>query len=166
MGRTADIERPLSFEQMADDIGALIKHLGFEKADAMGYSLGGGVALRTAIQHPEVVKKLVIVSTPFKRDGWYPEILAGMVQMGPEAAEPMKQTPMYQLYASVAPKPEGWPVLLAKLGQLLGQDYDWSKDLAAIKAPTMIVVGDVDSVRTAHAVQFFELLGGGKTDAG
>jgi pimeloyl-ACP methyl ester carboxylesterase len=86
--------------------------------------------------------------------------------MGPEAAEPMKQTPMHQLYASVAPKPEDWPVLLTKLGQLLGQDYDWSKDVEAIEAPTMIVVGDADSVRTAHAVRFFELLGGGKTDAG
>jgi pimeloyl-ACP methyl ester carboxylesterase len=86
--------------------------------------------------------------------------------MCPEAAEPMKQTPMYQLYASVAPKPEDWPVLLTKLVQLLGQDYDWSKDVAAIEAPTMILVGDADSVRTAHAVRFFELLGGGKADAG
>jgi pimeloyl-ACP methyl ester carboxylesterase len=164
-GRTADIDRPLSFESMADDIAALLGHLEIEKADVMGYSLGGGVALQTAIRHPEVVRKLVVVSTPFKRDGWYPEVLAGMGQMGPEAAEPMKQTPMYQLYASVAPKPEDWPVLLTKLGQLLGQDYDWSKDVAAIKTPTMIVVGDADSVRTAHAVQFFELLGGGIADA-
>jgi pimeloyl-ACP methyl ester carboxylesterase len=165
-GRTADIDRPLSFELMADDIAALIEHLEIEKADVMGYSLGGGVALQTAIRHPEVVRKLVVVSTPFKRDGWYPEVLAGMGQMGPEAAEPMKQTPMYQLYASVAPKPEDWPVLLTKLGQLLGQDYDWSEEVAAIEAPTMIVVGDADSVRTAHAVEFFELLGGGKADAG
>jgi pimeloyl-ACP methyl ester carboxylesterase len=77
-GRTADIDRPLSFESMADDIAALIEHLGFEKADVMGYSVGGGVALQTAIRHPEVVRKLVVVSTPFERDGWYPEILAGM----------------------------------------------------------------------------------------
>jgi len=165
-GRTADIDRPLSYELMADDIAALTKHLGIEEADVMGYSLGGGVALRTAIQHPEVVRKLVLVSTPFKRDGWYPEILAGMGQMGPQVAEPMKQTPMYQLYVSIAPKPEDWPVLLTKLGELLRQDYDWSKDVAAIKAPTLIVVGDADSVRTAHAVAFFELLGGGKVDAG
>jgi pimeloyl-ACP methyl ester carboxylesterase len=164
-GRTADIDRPLSFELMADDIAALIKQLGFEKADVMGYSLGGG-ALQTAIRHPEVVRKLVVVSTPFKRDGWYPEVLAGMGQMGPAAAEPMKQTPMYQVYALVAPKPDDWPVLLTKLGQLLGQDYDWSNDVAAITAPTLIVVGDADSVRTAHALQFFELLGGGKADAG
>src|SRR6266566_1559205 len=165
-GRTADIDRPLSFELMAGDIAALIKHLGIEEADVMGYSLVGGVALRTAIQHPEVVRKLVLVSTPFKRDGWYPEILAGMGQMGPQVAEPMKQTPMYQQYASIAPKPEDWPVLLTKLGELLRQDYDWSKEVVAIKASTLIVVGDADSVRASHAVAFFELFGGGKVDAG
>jgi pimeloyl-ACP methyl ester carboxylesterase len=165
-GRTADVDRPLSIESMADDVGALIEHLGLGKADVMGYSLGGAVALQTAIRHPEVVRKLVVVSTPFRRDGWYPEILAGMEQMGPEAAEPMKGTPMYGLYASVAPRPEDWPVLLTKLGELLKRDYDWSEEVAAIESPTMIVFGDADSVRTAHAVRLFELLGGGKADAG
>jgi pimeloyl-ACP methyl ester carboxylesterase len=165
-GRTADIDRPLSVELMADDVAALIGHLGLERADVMGYSLGGVVAVRTAIRHPEVVRKLVAVSTPFARDGWYPEVLAGMGQMGPEAAEPMKRTPMYQLYAGVAPKPEDWPVLLTKLGRLLAQDYDWSEEVATLEAPTMVVVGDADGVRTAHAVRFFELLGGGKADAG
>jgi pimeloyl-ACP methyl ester carboxylesterase len=165
-GRTPDIDRPMTFEAMAEDVAALIEHLRLGEADVMGYSLGGGVALRTAIQHPEVVRKLVLVSTPFKRDGWYPEVLAGMEQMGPEAAEPLKQTPMYQLYSSVAPRPEDWPVLLTKLGELLGQDYDWSEEAAAMEVPAMIVVGDADSVRTAHAVEFFELLGGGKQDAG
>jgi pimeloyl-ACP methyl ester carboxylesterase len=165
-GRTADIDRPLSLELMADDIAALLKHLGIEKADIMGYSLGGGVALRTAIQHPGVVKKLVIVSAAYKRDGWYPEILAGMSQMGPAAAEPMKQTPMCQMYARLAPRPEDWPVLITKLGDLLRKDYDWSKDVAAIKSPTLLVFGDADAVRTADAVEFFELLGGGKKDGG
>ena len=165
-GRTADIDRPLSYEMMAEDVAALIGHLSLGKADVMGYSLGGGVALQTAIRHPEVVRKVVLVSTPFKRDGWYPEILVGMEQLGPEAAEPMKQTPMYQLYAGVAPRPEDWPVLLTKLGRLLGQGYDWSEEVAAIEVPTMIVFGDADSVRTAHAVEFFELFGGGKADAG
>lgn len=166
-GRTADVDRPLSYEAMADDVAALIRqHLGLERADVMGYSLGGGVALQTAIRHPGVVRKLVVVSTPFGRDGWYPEVLAGMGQMGPEAAEPMKGTPMYRLYASVAPRPEDWPVLLTKLGELLRQDYDWAREVEEIEAPAMIVVGDADSVRTAHAVEFFELLGGGKADAG
>jgi pimeloyl-ACP methyl ester carboxylesterase len=165
-GRTADIDRPLSFESMADDVGALIEYLGFTRADVMGYSLGGGVALQTVIRHPAVVWKLVLVSTPFKRDGWYPEILAGMAQMGPGAAEAMKQTPMYQVCAALAPKPDDWPVLLTKLGELLKQDYDWSTDVAAIEAPTLIVVGDADSVRTSHAVEFFERLGGGQADGG
>ncbi len=107
-GRTADINRPLSYEMMADDIAALIKHLRLEKADVMGYSLGGGVALRTAIQHPELVRKLVLVSTAYRRNEWYPEVLAAMAQSGPEAAEQMKQTPMYQLYASIAPRLEDW----------------------------------------------------------
>ena len=165
-GRTADIDRPLSIEAMADDVGALIEHLDLERADIMGYSLGGGVALQTAIRHREAVRKLVVVSTPFRRNGWYSEVLAGMEQMGPEAAEPMKGTPMYGLYASIAPRPEDWPVLLTKLGELLKRDYDWSEEVEAIAVPTMIVVGDADSVRTAHAVEFFELLGGGKADAG
>jgi pimeloyl-ACP methyl ester carboxylesterase len=119
----------------------------------MGYSLGGGVALRTTVQHPELVRKLVVVSAACKRDGWYPEILAGMAQMGSAAAEPMKQTPMYQMYARIAPRPEDWPVLLTKLGDLLRKDYDWSRDVPAIKAPTLLVFGDADAVRTAHAVQ-------------
>jgi pimeloyl-ACP methyl ester carboxylesterase len=150
-GRTADIERPMTFETMANDVAALIEHLGLGEADVMGYSLGGGVALQTAIRHPEVVRKLVLVSTPLKCDGWYPEVLAGMEQMGPGAAEPM---------------PEDWPVLLTKLGELLSQDYDWSEEAAAMEVPTMIVLGDADSVLTSHAVACFELLGSGKQDAG
>src|SRR3989454_10373088 len=93
-GRTADIDRPLSVALMADDIAALIKHLGLASADVLGYSLGGGVALQTAIRHPEVVRKLVVVSTPFKRSAFYPEILAQQGQGGAAAAEAMKQKPM------------------------------------------------------------------------
>jgi pimeloyl-ACP methyl ester carboxylesterase len=165
-GRTADIDRPMSFEAMADDIAALTKHLGIEKADVMGYSLGGGVALRVAVRHPEVVRKLVLVSIALKRDGWYPEILAGMAQVSAASAEQMKQTPMYQMYARIAPKPADWPVLLTKIGDLLRKDYDWSKDVAAIRASTLLVFGDADAIPPAHAVQFFELLGGGKKDGG
>jgi pimeloyl-ACP methyl ester carboxylesterase len=160
-GRTVDIDRPLSYEAMADDIAALIKYLGLQKVDVMGYSLGGGVALQTAIRHPELVRKLVVVSAPFRRDGFYPEILATMAQMGPGAGEAMKQSPLYKLYPNV-----NWAVLFTKLGDLLRKDYDWSKEVAAIKAPTMIVFADADAVRTAHIVEFYGLLGGGQKDAG
>ena len=165
-GHTADITRVLSMAFMADDIAALLKQLGIKKADIMGYSLGGGVAIQTVIRHPEMVRKLIVVSAPFKRDGWYPEVLAGMAQMSAVAAESMKKTPLYQSYSKIAPKVEDWPVLVTKTGQLLKQDYNWSNNVKAIKAPTLLIVGDADAVRTAHAVEFFGLLGGGKKDAG
>jgi pimeloyl-ACP methyl ester carboxylesterase len=165
-GRTADIDRPIRLELMGDDVAALITHLGFDKVDLMGYSMGGGTALRAAVQHPTLVKKLVLVSVPFKRNGWYPEIRAGMGQMSAAAAEFMKQTPIYHSYVGVAPQPAHFPVLLDKMGDLLRQDYDWSHDVAALTMPTMIVYGDADAVPPAHAVEFFELLGGGKADGG
>ncbi len=165
-GHTADIGRPLRAESMADDIAALIGHLGLAHADVMGYSMGGAVALRTAIQHPEVVRRLVLVSTPCKRDGWYPEVVAAMERMDPQAAETMKQSPMYELYSRVAPRVQDWPVLITKMGELLGRDYDWSAETATITAPTMLVFADADAVRPAHIVEFFGLLGGGQRDAG
>ena len=89
-----------------------------------------------------------------------------MSQMSAAAAEPMKQSPIYQTYARVAPRPQDWPVLLNKIGELLKKDYDWSKDVPAIKARTMLVYGDADAVRPAHMVDFYALLGGGLKDAG
>jgi len=165
-GRTADIDRPLSVQFMADDIAALIKHLGLQSADIMGYSLGGGVALQTAIRHPEVVKKLVVVSTPFRRNGFYPDILVQQGQVTAAAAEGMKQTPMYQMYASLAPRPQDWARLLGKIGDAMKVDFDLSDQIKGIKARTLIVAGDADIFPPAHAVEMFSLLGGGQRDAG
>jgi pimeloyl-ACP methyl ester carboxylesterase len=164
-GRSPAVDRPMRFETMADDIAALIGALGLEKADVMGFSLGGGVALRTAIQHPDVVNRLVLVSTPFKRSGWHPEMVAGMVSMGPQVAEPMKQTPMYEVYRQVAPQVDDWPVLVTQLTSLLNLDYDWTAEARRLTMPTMLVVGDADGLPPRHAVEFFELLGGGRRDA-
>jgi pimeloyl-ACP methyl ester carboxylesterase len=165
-GRTADIDRPLSQERMADDVAALIRHLGLPGADVMGYSMGGGVAMRTAIQHPDLVRRLIVVSFACRSDGWYPEILTGMRQMTADSAEPMQQTPMYATYAEVAPRQEDWPVLLGKLGDMLRRDYDWSAEVARITTPSLIALGDADAVRTSHGVEIFELLGGGQRDGG
>jgi pimeloyl-ACP methyl ester carboxylesterase len=164
-GRTPAPDRPMRFETMADDIAALIGELGLAKADVMGFSLGGGVALRTAIQHPDVVDRLVLVSTPFKRAGWYPEMSAAMTAMGPEFAEPMKQTPMYPIYREVAPNVDDWPVLVTQLTELLHHDYDWTDEARALRPPTLMVAGDADGLPPRHAVEFFELLGGGQHDA-
>lgn len=165
-GRTADIDRPLSVELMADDIAALIHHLKLERPDIMGYSLGGGVALQTAIRHPEVVGRLVVVSTPFRRDGFYPEILVQQGQVNTQAFEMMKQTPMYQLYSSIAPRPEDFPRLLDKIGQAMKVDFDFSQQISGITATTLIVAGDADIFPPSHAVELFGLLGGGKRDPG
>jgi len=162
-GHTALVGRLLHWEQMADDIAGLIAHLGLSQADVMGYSLGGGVALQTAIRHPAAVRKLVLVSAPCKRDGWYPEVLAGMAAMTPEV---MAATPIYEEYAGIAPKPEDFATFVGSVRTLLGQDYDWSAEFVKLPMPTLIAIGDADSVRTAHAVEMFGLLGGGKADGG
>jgi pimeloyl-ACP methyl ester carboxylesterase len=165
-GHTGDIDRPLRPELMADDIAALIAHLGLERADVMGYSLGGTVALRTAIQHPDRVRRLVVVSVPFRRNGSHPEVLEAMDQMGPAVAEPLRQSPPGQLYARTAPRPEDWPVLVAKTAEAIQRDYDWTAEVEAMTTPALLVFADADSVRPDHIVEFYALLGGGLRDAG
>jgi pimeloyl-ACP methyl ester carboxylesterase len=165
-GHTADIDRPFSFEFMADDVAALLKHLGIERADMLGYSLGGSVAWQTAIRHPAAIRKLVVVAAPCQRQGWYPEVLIGMAALNAAAAAAMIGSPPHQAYVSTAPKPQNWPVLVEKTGHLLQQDYDWSTDVAALKIPTQLIFGDADSLRPAHIVEIFQLLGGGQRDAG
>jgi pimeloyl-ACP methyl ester carboxylesterase len=157
-GHTADRDGPLTYEQTADDIAALIKYLGLERADIFGFSMGGGGALQTAIRHPEMTRKLVAVSAPCKSDGIYPELHA--MEASFHADAPML-SPMRDAYLHVAPRPESWPQLVAKVKQSLAVEYDWTEQVAAIQTPTLIVVGDADTVRPDHAVAMFQLLGGG-----
>jgi pimeloyl-ACP methyl ester carboxylesterase len=165
-GRTRDVDRPLSWDALADDVAALVRHLDLGPADLMGYSLGGGVCLRAAIRHPGLVRRLVVVSAPCRRDGWFPEVLAGMDQVGSAGFEWMRQTPIYAAYAAVAPDVDAFPVLMDKTGGLLRTPYDWSEDVRGIPAPVQLVYGDADSIPPAHAAEFFALLGGGLRDAG
>jgi pimeloyl-ACP methyl ester carboxylesterase len=160
-GHTAHIDRPLSFEALADDVAALIQHLGFERADVLGYSLGGIVALETAARHPGVVDKLIVVSAPFARSGIHAEFQAGMAAMTGEDAQAMLETPMYQYYSSVAPNLDDWSTLVGKVAAVLGEDFDLSEDVAAITAPTLLVAGDNDFFSPAHIVELYGLLGGG-----
>ena len=165
-GRTADVDRPLRYESMAEDVAALLRHLDLPAADLLGYSLGGGVALRAAIQHPELVRRLVLVSTPFRRQGWYPEVLAATAAQDERVAERMRGTPPHQLYERVAPRPQDWPALWARTGELLRREYDWSAEVAALPMPVLLVFADADSIPVRHAAEFFGLLGGGHRDAG
>jgi pimeloyl-ACP methyl ester carboxylesterase len=164
-GRSPATDRPMRFETMAEDIAELIPTLGFERVAIMGFSLGGGVGLRTAIQHPEVVERLVLLSTPFARRGWYPEMRAGMDAMGPEFAEALKQSPMYEAYQRIAPRVEDWPVLVRQVAEVVKIDYDWSDHISGLSMPVMLVIGDADGLPPSHAAEFFGLLGGGQRDA-
>jgi len=165
-GRSPATERPMRFETMADDIAALIRSLGFQRAAIMGFSLGGAVGLRTAIQHPDLADRLVLVSTVFKRQGWYPEMTAGMDAMGPAFADQMKQSPMYEAYQRIAPRVEDWPILVRQVAEVVKVDYDWSAEIPGLSMPVMLVIGDADGLPPSHAVEFFGLLGGGQRDAG
>lgn len=163
-GRTADIDRPMTFEAMADDVAALIDHLKLGKADVMGYSLGGGVALQTGIRHADKVRRLVLVSTVFARADWFPEVRTGMEHLGPALAEMMKPSPVYQTYAKVAPRPD-FGGLLGRVGTLMRQDYDWSGQVGQLP-PTLLVVGDADGIDPTHLVGMWRALGGGLRDPG
>jgi len=165
-GRTADIDRPLDIRFMADDIAALIRHLDLGPTDIMGYSLGGGVALQTAIRHPGVVDRLVVASAPFRRDGFYPDILKQQEQVNANAVQFMKETPMYQLYQAVAPRPQDFGRLLDKIGEAMKHDFSVADDIRKIQAKTLIVAADADIFPPSHAVELFALLGGGLKDGG
>ena len=165
-GHTALGPGEISLPRMGDDMAAILKELGYREVDAMGYSLGGGVAFRLAVQHPQLVRRLVLVSAGFARNGFYPEMLPMQAQVGAAMADAMKDTPMYQSYVAVAPHPEDFPKLLDRMGVLMRTDYDWSEDAKKLSMPTMLIFGDSDMYRPEHEVQFYQLLGGGLRDAG
>ena len=165
-GRTADIDRPLDVRLMADDVAALITHLGLEKPDVVGYSLGGGVAVLTAVRHPELVGRLVAASAYIRRDAVYPEMLAQQGQVSAAAAEFMKETPMYELYQRVAPRPEDFPQLLDKIGAAMARDFDYTEEVRDLRVPTLIVAADADIAPPSHFVETFALLDGGQRDGG
>ena len=158
-GRTADIDRPLSYEQMADDTAALLRQLEVEDADIFGYSMGGGVALQVAIRHPEVVRKLVVASASYTSDGMHPELLEMIPAITPEA---FAGSPIEEAYLRTAPNPDDFPTLVAKLKHLDMEPFAWPpEDVRGIAAPSLLIIGDSDAIRLEHAVELFRLLGGG-----
>jgi pimeloyl-ACP methyl ester carboxylesterase len=155
-GRTADIERPIIYEQMADDVAALIEHLGIEKADLFGYSMGGAVALQTAVRHPGMVRKLVVASVSYTSDGAHPELFDTIEHITPEV---FAGSPIEAAYLEVAPNPDDLPKLVEKLKKLDMTPFEW--DISGITAPTLLIVGDSDAIRLEHVVEMFRILGGG-----
>jgi pimeloyl-ACP methyl ester carboxylesterase len=161
-GRTGDVDRPFDVSAMADDVAGILP----ETFDVLGYSLGGAVATRLALQHPGRVRNLILVSVAMKRAGNHPEVIAAMDAMGPEAAEFIKPSPAGQFYAANAPEPENWGTLIAKTAAALKEDFDWTPELAGLRTRTLLVYADADSIRPAHITEVYGLLGGGLKDAG
>jgi pimeloyl-ACP methyl ester carboxylesterase len=165
-GRTADIDRPIDVRLMADDIAALIDHLGLDRPDLVGYSLGGGVALHTAAKYPAKVRRLVVASANIRPEAIYPEMREQQAQVGAAAAEFLKDTPMYQLYQRVAPRPEDFPTLLDKIGASMAQPFDFADEVRGLQMPTLVVCADADMAPPSHYVEIFSLLDGGLRDGG
>ncbi len=153
-GRTADIDRPMSYEQMADDTAALLEQLRIGQADLLGFSDGGTVALGVAIRHPDQVRRLVVIGTHYDKEGYYPEILEFRKTATVEDVPPE----LRDAYRRVAPVPEHWPQLVAKVARMGIEFAGWSKEqVESIAAPTLILLGDSDFVRPEHAVEMFRL---------
>ncbi|HEY5759436.1 MAG TPA: alpha/beta hydrolase [Steroidobacter sp.] len=165
-GRTELGTRKFNLEAMGEDMNGLVQKLGYKQLDVFGYSFGGGVGFRLAVQHPETVRRLVLVSAGYASDGFYPEIKAQQGQVNADALQYMKDTPMYKGYVAVAPKPDDFPRLLNAIGDFMKQGYDYSADVAKLKMPVMLVFGDSDMYRPEHVIKFYQLLGGGLKDAG
>ena len=164
-GHSPDPDRPLRPETLADDVAALIEHLGLAPVDLLGYSLGGLTALRVAIQHPHAIRRLVLVSVAARRGGSFPEVRAEMDALSVAAAEPMKQAPIYALYARSNPHPENWALLVERTAEFLKVDYDWMDDVAELAMPVLLVYADADSIVPTHMADVYAALGGGLHDA-
>ena len=158
-GHTADIDRPLSIQNWTADTVALLRHLGIGQADVFGYSSGSGVALQLALDHPELVGKLVLASFSYRLDGLHPGLMDNISELKPEH---LAGTPFEQDYARVAPNPGDWPKLIQKITQMDADLPEWTADqIRGVTAPTMLVIGDSDIVQPEHTVEIFRLLGGG-----
>jgi pimeloyl-ACP methyl ester carboxylesterase len=164
-GHTADTDRPMRFATLGDDVAALLDHLGIPAADVAGHSFGAACAMRMAIQHPKQVRRLVVISSAAVKSGWYPEARQGMSQVGAAMAANMMQTPTGKL-STDWPEPDRFPQLLDKMGKLLGEDYDWSAEIAKLPMPVLLVFADNDSISQKHVAEFFALLGGGVKEPG
>jgi len=165
-GRTDLGNRDISLIDQGADLAVLVKKLGYQQVDVLGYSLGGGVAFQLAIQNPSLVRRLVLVSGAYSTDGFYPEMLPQQAAVSSKMMDMMKDTPMYQSYVAIAPHPEEFPKLLDKMGEYMRKSYDWSADVKKLTMPTLLIYGDSDMIRPEHIVKFYQLLGGGLKDAG
>ncbi|UUP16611.1 alpha/beta fold hydrolase [Nitratireductor thuwali] len=157
-GRTTDIDRPITYPNLADDVAAFMDAVGLEQADVFGYSMGAAVGLQLAIRHPEKVDQLIAASVAYDKEGWQPAFRQFIPQM---TVEMFLDMPFAEDYRELAPDPEGFPALVEKLIALEHEPMAWEEDVKALDTPVLIITGDADVNTLEHAVAMFRLLGGG-----
>jgi pimeloyl-ACP methyl ester carboxylesterase len=156
-GRTADIDRDFSYENLADDIAAMLDYLKIKQADLLGYSMGGGVAMQVAIRHPEKVRKVVTISAVFRHDGWVKEALDVFPQL---RADAFRGSPIEIEYKKLSPTPNEFPNFVKRVIAMDLEPYDFGADkLRATNAPFLFIHGDADGVRLDHISELFRLKG-------
>jgi pimeloyl-ACP methyl ester carboxylesterase len=158
-GRTKDIDREISYEGMADDVSGLLKQLNIDSADVLGWSMGGGIAFQFAIRHPQQLRRLIVVSAPYKHDGWWPETEASFANFKPDM---FNGTPIRKQYDSLGGDPSHFAEFVKKVISIDLKPYDWTAEVKAIKAPVLLAIGDADGIRYEHAMELYRALGGGK----
>ncbi|GLS39977.1 alpha/beta hydrolase [Mesorhizobium tianshanense] len=161
-GRTGLRDTPMSHERNGDDVAAVLRHLGISQADVAGYSHGADAAIWMAIQHPAMVRNLIVIATGFARDGWYPEAQEGMSAVNSSLAEQMKATPIFEGYGH----PDQFPLFVDRMGELMRQDWNWREEVRALPMPVLLIFADHDSVSMQHIAEFFALFGGGIREPG
>jgi pimeloyl-ACP methyl ester carboxylesterase len=165
-GRTALTDRPIDPVAMGDDLAAVVCALGFERVDVLGFSFGGMVAFRLAVQHPEVVNRLILASAPYADTGFYPDVREQQKAVTRESAAMMMHAPFHDTYKAVAPRPDDFPEFVARMGEAIRRPFDWSHDAKTLKPTTLLVYGDSDMFEPEHIVRFHQLLGGSLRDGG
>jgi pimeloyl-ACP methyl ester carboxylesterase len=157
-GRTTDIDRPITYENLADNVAAFMDAVGVDRADVFGYSMGAAAGLQLAIRHPEKVDQLVAASVSYDESGWQPEMVAMIPQMSPEM---FVGSPMETSYRELSPNPDGFRAFVEKLIALEHEPMNWEEDVRELEAPVLLIAGDADVVTLEHTVAMFRLLGGG-----
>jgi pimeloyl-ACP methyl ester carboxylesterase len=157
-GRTTDIDRPITYPNLADDVAAFMDAVGLESADVFGYSMGAGAGLRLAITHPGRVNLLVAASVAYDLEGWQPAFKEAIPHM---TVEMITSMPFADDYRKLAANPDGFPALAEKLIALEHEPMAWGDDVAGMTTPVLIIAGDADVATLEHNVAMFRLLGGG-----
>jgi pimeloyl-ACP methyl ester carboxylesterase len=157
-GRTTDLDRPITYAALADDVAAFMDKMGLAKADVFGYSMGGQAGLQLAIRHPPKVNKLVAASVAYDLRGWQPVYTAAIPQMN---VEMMLGMPFVEDYRRLAPNPHGFRALAEKLIALEKEPMALGAQVKALTTPVLVISGDADVMTLEHSVALFRLLGGG-----